>query len=212
VKEKMKANIRKKKILECSKREFSKNGFYKTQISDIANSANVSRATIYQYFKNKEEIYMILLEKYLFKWQEIMSYNDIDVKHLSAVEYFSYQIRKTLKFFASDRYLSNIVLRVGLGVQKDLGRPVKQFEEGVLSVITGALEKGQKAGNIKNDLEVEFTANLISGAILRTASYYFGPYKRKKPLNIKKAADEIAVMFALGIFTDNAIEDDKLIA
>lgn len=205
----MKAHIRKKKILECSKREFSKNGFYKTQIADIATSANISRATIYQYFNNKDEIYMTLLEEHLSKWQKIMVTNDIDVSAFAPTQYFSYQIRKTLKFFASDRYLSNIVLRVGLGVPKDLSKPVKQFEEGVLSIIIKGLKKGVEAGNIRKDLEVEFTANLIAGAILRTASYYFGPYKRKKPINIKNAADEIARIYIPGIFTEQGMQGGK---
>ena len=208
----MKAQIRKKKILECSKREFSKNGFYKTQISHIANSANVSRATIYQYFNNKDEIYMTLLEEHLEKWQKIMVTNDIDISNLSPTKYFAYQIRKTLKFFASDRYLSNIVLRVGMGVPKDLSKPVKRFEEGILFILIDSLQKGISAGNIRKDLEVEFTANLISGAILRTASYYFGPYKRKKPINIKNAADDIAEIFVPGIFTEKGILCEKLIA
>lgn len=155
---------------------------------------------------------MTLLEEHLAKWQQIMLTNDIDTSTLTPTKYFSYQIRKTLKFFASDRYLSNIVLRVGMGVPKDLNKPLKKFEEGILSILITGFQKGIDAGNIRPDLEIEFTANLISGAILRTASYYFGPYKRKKPINIKNAADEIADIFIPGMFTSKGMESEKLIA
>lgn len=53
------------------------------------------------------------------------------------------------------------------------------------------LRFGIKSGNIRDDLNVEFTANLLAGAVLRTASYYFGPYKRKKPLDTEKATQDI---------------------
>lgn len=196
----MKAQLRKKKILKCSKKEFAKNGFYKTQIADIAKAAQVSRATVYQYFHNKDEIYMTLLENHLEKWKELMINNDIDISAMSPPQYFSYQIRKTLKFFAGDRYLSNIVLRVGLGIPKDLKKSVKNFEENILDVIIEELNKGVKMGAIKDDIEIELIANLITGAVLRTASYYFGPYKRKKPLNIKQASDKISQIFIPGLF------------
>jgi AcrR family transcriptional regulator len=208
----MKAYLRKRKILDCSKKEFSKNGFYKTQIGDIANSANVSRATIYQYFNNKDEIYMTLLDEHLYEWKKIISKNDIDISSFSPPQYFSYKVRRTLKFFAGDRYLSNIILRVGLGVPKDLSKPVKQFEETVIESIVTELSKGINNNNIRDDIELEFTANLISGAILRTASYYFGPNKRKKPLNIKKAADEITDLFIPGLFTEEGLSADKKIS
>lgn len=206
----MKANLRKKKILECSKKEFSKNGFYKTQIADIAKSANISRATVYQYFNNKEEIYMTLLEEHLEKWKEVMKINEIDVFKLSPLKYFSYQVRKTLKFFAGDRYISNIILRVGIGIPKDIDKPVKQFEEKILSVVINELSNGIETGFIRKDIDKEFVATLITGAILRTSSYYFGPYKRKKPINIKQAADEIAGIFAPGLFTEQGLNCEKI--
>ncbi|MGE4520704.1 MAG: TetR/AcrR family transcriptional regulator [Desulfobacteraceae bacterium] len=202
----MKASLRKKKILECSKKEFSKNGFYKTQIADIAKAANISRATVYQYFNNKDEIYMTLLSEHLERWKEVMKRNEIDILKLTPSQYFSYQVRKTLKYFAGDRYISNIILRVGIGIPKDIDKPVKQFEESILSVIIEELVKGAKAGFVRADIDTEFASTLIAGAILRTSSYYFGPYKRKKPINIKQAADEIALIFGPGLFTPQGME------
>lgn len=206
----MKANLRKKKILEYAKKEFSKNGFYKTQIADIAKASDISRATVYQYFNNKDEIYMTLLSQHLEKWKEVMKQNEIDILKLTPLQYFSYQVRKTLKYFAGDRYLSNIILRVGIGIPKDIDKPVKQFEESILAVIVNELSKGIKSGFVRENIDKEFVSTLIAGAILRTSSYYFGPYKRKKPINIKEAADEIADVFGPGILTDKGTADKSI--
>lgn len=41
---------------------FGERGLYGTQVDEIANAAETSRATLYQYFSNKEEIFTELLE------------------------------------------------------------------------------------------------------------------------------------------------------
>lgn len=209
----MRSEERKKKILNCAKKLFSKNGFYKTQISDIAKAANIARGTIYQYFENKDIIYMTLLEDYYKIWQDQMNMknSNIDLGQITAVDFFKSQIRKTLDFFANDRYLSNIILRVGLGVPGDLASTIKRFESHVLDFIMRDLRLGIKTGNIRDDIDIEFTANLIAGSVLRTASYYFGPYKRKKPLDVEKATNDIISLFVKGLFTDRALKDAGLI-
>lgn len=50
-------NLRRKEILNAAKKLFGEKGFYSATIEDIAKKAELSPATIYLYFKNKEELY-----------------------------------------------------------------------------------------------------------------------------------------------------------
>lgn len=52
------------KILECSKDEFAKHGFYNSSINRIIKEADISRGSFYQYFENKEDLYFYLLNSY----------------------------------------------------------------------------------------------------------------------------------------------------
>ncbi len=45
-----------KRILKASRRLFSQNGYEETMMEDIAQKAEVSKATIYNYFPNKESL------------------------------------------------------------------------------------------------------------------------------------------------------------
>ena len=45
------------RLLKCAEKAFSRKGYYETQVSDIVKLAHVAKGTIYQYFKNKEEIF-----------------------------------------------------------------------------------------------------------------------------------------------------------
>jgi TetR/AcrR family transcriptional regulator len=47
---------RRKQITRAAMREFAKNGYHKTEVAAIAQRAGVSKGTIYNYFENKEEI------------------------------------------------------------------------------------------------------------------------------------------------------------
>ena len=51
-----------KNILECAKRLFSKRGYERTSLSDIAKYSGVSRGAIYWHFESKEDLLINLVE------------------------------------------------------------------------------------------------------------------------------------------------------
>ena len=51
-----------KKILEAAEALFTENGFFETQIKDIATKTGVSRNTIYRYFQDKSDLAMKIIE------------------------------------------------------------------------------------------------------------------------------------------------------
>jgi AcrR family transcriptional regulator len=51
-------------VLSSAEKLFVEKGYHETSIGDIAETADFSRTSIYQYFGSKEEIYVHLLERY----------------------------------------------------------------------------------------------------------------------------------------------------
>lgn len=51
-------------ILDSAERLFVEKGYLETSIHDIAEAADFSRTSVYQYFASKEEIYLRILERY----------------------------------------------------------------------------------------------------------------------------------------------------
>jgi AcrR family transcriptional regulator len=82
----MDADQRKRQILECAKKLFAQKGYYQTQISDIQQAAGVARGTIYQYFKNKDDIFMTILENLHLEMRDIISPNPKIMKRISAMQ------------------------------------------------------------------------------------------------------------------------------
>jgi len=51
-------------ILDGAERLFVEKGYLETSINDIAEAAEFSRTSVYQYFASKEEIYLRILDRY----------------------------------------------------------------------------------------------------------------------------------------------------
>lgn len=55
---------KKQKIIDAGFNLICKNGYYRTNIPEIAKKAGVSTGIIYQYFKDKHDIFLKAIEKY----------------------------------------------------------------------------------------------------------------------------------------------------
>lgn len=56
----------KSNILNCSLKLFSKKGYDSVSVQELVNESNITKPTLYYYFKSKEGLYNELLKKYYF--------------------------------------------------------------------------------------------------------------------------------------------------
>lgn len=209
----MKAEQRKKLILENAKRLFSKKGYYNTQISDIVSEVRVARGTVYQYFKNKDEIFLTLLKDFYNAWERhvAMEMSKLDLKVISPVEYCYLRVKYTLEFLANDPYLCNIVLRMGIGLGGGLEWTAKRFEKRIYYHIIDDLNLGIRNHHVRKDINIEMASNLIAGVFLRTAlSDIVFRKKRRTPNEIKQLAWDMISIIAPAIFVNGALSGLKM--
>jgi len=194
-------------ILEHAKTLFSEKGYYDTQISDIINSAKIGRGTVYQYFANKETIFMTLLESFYDEWQKSVEINlsADEMKNITPVSYFGHRIRQTLIFLANDQERTHLILRTGIGLGGDFESFISRFEKKITLMVSNDLKLGIKNGFLKPDLDVEFASNLIAGGILRIAYFYFvNKHRQCNAKNIDTITDKILNMYVPGIFLEKS--------
>ncbi|SEM43877.1 regulatory protein, tetR family [Syntrophus gentianae] len=55
-----KKDLRRKQIIEAAISVFGNSNFHDANITEIAQKANVAEGTIYQYFKNKEDLFFAI--------------------------------------------------------------------------------------------------------------------------------------------------------
>ena len=162
------------KILLHAKRLFSEKGYYATQISDIIESAKIGRGTVYQYFSNKEHLFISLLERFLIEWERYINELSIkeDLETISPYQYLKKRLYEAFRFFFEDRDRANIILRAGLGLPDHFEQKIQHFENKLINMIIADLKIAVNFSNISKEADLNFMANLIAGGVFRLAHYY----------------------------------------
>ncbi len=201
----MKGEKRKQLILDCAKKLFAKQGFYRTQISDIVREINIARGTVYQYFANKEEIFICLLEDTYSKWEKAIydAVELINLKTITPVEYFRLRIKTTLDFLLADPDICEIVMSMGFGLPEGLEKATRKLEEKIRDIALNDFKLGLHNGYIRESINTLHAAEMIAAAVLRSAYYFQNNKKEEK--QIDKITDEIVNLFAPGIFTADVL-------
>jgi AcrR family transcriptional regulator len=196
----MKGELRKKQILDGAKKLIAQNGYYQTHVEDILREAKLGKGTFYLYFKNKEELFISILESSLDDWEEVVLKAAIDPDHSDLQSYFRALITRSLNFFQRNEELCNIYLRIGPGINDIFEPYIERFEQKMLKYVTDELQKGADAGFFRKDMDIDVMANIIVGAFLRIAYYYFvvKKGKRKKP-NIEHISEEFFQFLIRGL-------------
>lgn len=80
---------KKLEIADKSIAVFSEKGYYNTSLNDIAKACSMGRTTLYQYFNNKDEIYLYILELgmsfFLIRYEELKK--DENLSNIDKLKY-----------------------------------------------------------------------------------------------------------------------------
>lgn len=158
-----KNNARKHAIIEAAVEVFGKKNFRDASISEIAKRASVAEGTIYQYFKNKEDLFFSIPVE---KTKEFC--RDLDL-HLEGITGSLNRIRKVIWYFLyflqmHPAYSRTLLLE--MRVNKAFGkakaaRSFKPFTNKLLEI----LEEGQKEGCVRNDVNIYLLRQLVLGIL-----------------------------------------------
>lgn len=114
----MKENLRKERklhrieenksaILAAAETVFSHKGYSQTSVDDIAEEAQFSKATIYRYFKSKDEIfYMILLNSFKEACETMAAIQRQNIKSAKKLEEI---IKFTLSYYEHKKNIARII-------------------------------------------------------------------------------------------------------
>lgn len=131
------------KILKAAKDTFLENGFQKTTISQIIKKANTGYGTAYVYFKNKDELFMVLMEDLMDEFYKVA---ELDFKPASKEEastLIQEQVRLFLTLAVEERSMMMIV-KEAIGVSTDIDQKWYKIRERFISRISIDIQFAQK--------------------------------------------------------------------
>lgn len=150
-------------IIEAALRVFGENGFEATTISAICKEANISDATLYEYFESKEEVLFTIPEIYtrreLERMQEISRYVHSPHEKLRVI------IQGYLEFYEKNRMYTSVALLTLKGNRNFLKTPAYGVVRDASRSIVEAFEEGVTAGVFRDDMDGYLVRNMLLGFI-----------------------------------------------
>jgi AcrR family transcriptional regulator len=145
------------KILDASRKLFSRRGFSETSMGDIARAAQVARATVYNNFDDKQDILAAIISDYMTGYARIAQrLRESARSGQTSFELIQEMVREALAW-----RVANADLRPIVAVARNLRgsgweEANKAADDAMLGWILAVHAANEDAGLIREDIELEF--------------------------------------------------------
>ena len=150
-------------IRKAAIKVMSKKGFYNTKTSEVAEKANVAVGTIYNYFKNKEDIL-----DYIFRYElekRMKNLKKIKQKDLDFWEKIESFLQFHFKEVKENMALGQILVREKKFPEKEGSDSINKYLTLIPEIMENEIKAAIKRGEINEAYDPEINANIIFGAI-----------------------------------------------
>lgn len=189
-----KKSIKKNLIVQSAIEIFSQHGFRNSSISEIAQKANVAEGTIYQYFKNKEDLFFsIPIEKTKEFCRELDLYLEGIDGALNKIKKFIWYYLYFFKMNPEYSRMLMLEMRVSKNFVKTMTyKSFKNFTNKILEII----REGQEEGTIRKDVNTYLIRQLLLGVLEHIVTRWL--LKREK-YDLLKCYPEVSLLVLQGI-------------
>lgn len=149
-------------IIDEAFKLFLQRSYEAVSISDISQAIGLTKGALYHHFKNKEELFINVIDKYF----RIVAFDD-EIESLTLEEFIQLSIKQTEKIFRSLFQHSMTFSPINyLSLVADAFRHYPGFAENQGNFINGEIEKTAQvlknaiaSGEIRNDIDPSLVAN-----------------------------------------------------
>lgn len=134
-----------KNLLDAGRFTFLENGFQKTTVSQIIKKANTGYGTAYVYFKNKDELFIILMEEVMEKFYEVAEQPFGPTSKDEAHQLITEQVRLFLTLAVEEGEMMKVV-KEAIGFSVDVEQRWDMIRERFIERISLDINYSQKKG------------------------------------------------------------------
>ncbi len=168
----MRAADRRAQILGIAKQVFARRGYHAANVADICKAARIGRGTLYQYFENKRDVMLAVVEEVAQRVEEIVKarprVRDIPGVHqapVAMIEAFcKRRFRELLDAVFVDEATLRLVLRDARGFDGVIDRMIARIDAVMLDAMIDDCKASQDAG-ITRDGDPRLMALYVLGGV-----------------------------------------------
>jgi AcrR family transcriptional regulator len=145
------------KIIEAARRLFARRGFSDTSVGDIARTAQVARATVYNNFDDKQDILAAIISEYMTGYARIAHRLRENAKDgQTSFELIQEMVREALAWRVANADLQPIVAIARNLRGSGWEEANKAADDAMLGWILAVHGADEAAGLIRDDIDLEF--------------------------------------------------------
>lgn len=180
---------RREKILNSATKHFAKIGFCSTDMDKIAKNAGVGKGTLYNYFKNKEDLYLSCIERH---FELTLSYIDLKTSESETVEEFiNNYIDASIEYFSINLDSFDLIIQSNAS----LIEKVINTMDGVKEKYYTSFKKKLKSATSQKKLNPQVVILALDAA---TTFIMFRQFK-KQNFRIKDVEETLHKLFLTGL-------------
>ncbi len=162
--------MKKDTILQTAAQLFAKNGYHRTSTAQLAAVAGVAEGTIFRHFKNKEHIFITLVENLREKMSyEVYQYLEIQGEQ-KGMERIESMIKACYTFANRNNIDFAVLLRDAPSHYGDLNSTAFEHSRTIYVLLQeyfeSAIKQGQADGSMCNNLDPADTACLLASSLV----------------------------------------------
>ncbi|MDD5014928.1 MAG: TetR/AcrR family transcriptional regulator [Atribacterota bacterium] len=170
----------KEKIKKAAIYEFEKNGYQKTSMRSIASSARLTVGNLYHYFKNKDDLFNIIIQP---AFQEIYQFTDEFARVRKSVLFEKRQKDNFIKIFEESLIRIYIQHRAELVIllNGSKGSQMENAREQIINLIASRIKK-EAFPEMKKKITPadDFLAEVLAISFIEGISLVLNKYKDKE--------------------------------
>jgi AcrR family transcriptional regulator len=175
------AENRKIEIIDRALKLFAKNGYHSTTLDQVAANIGVTKATLYYYFRSKEEIIRAILKRSVNRMEKAV---ELGKSSLSAKDKLCQFIQYHVEFSADNAELARVTFEQINALPKKTRDAIKRKQREVMKTLERILEQG-----IRDKSFDAADIKIVSFAIIGLCNWTYHWYKpdgRLTPQQISK--------------------------
>ncbi|EOC99927.1 TetR/AcrR family transcriptional regulator [Caldisalinibacter kiritimatiensis] len=152
---------RKREIAKVAKEVFLKKGYHKTKLSDISMECGIGRTTLYQYFKNKDDIFYFTMHQAIDELKKNLK-NIINAQEKSFLEKIKLIILELIREYENNNMIV-ILTELWLILRRERIEVIEKIKERAIElrkVFEYLLKEGIKAKEIK-PIDIKSMSNTL---------------------------------------------------
>ncbi|KEK22772.1 TetR/AcrR family transcriptional regulator [Bacillus gaemokensis] len=184
------------KLLKSGHHVFLKQGFQKTTISQIIKHAETGYGTAYVYFKNKDDLLIVLMEDVMNRFYTIAERSFIPKTKKEAHAMIQNQVQAFLQLAEEERHILHVV-EEALGASKEVRQKWNDIRERFMGRIMQDITYSQENRLARNELNKAIVAR---GWFYMNEMFLWEIVRNEKEVVLEEIVYTLTEMYTAGLY------------